>query len=93
MLRFCYLILLNFGPITAEPAALCDGSECVGEGLILAGVCRVLEFWRLEKSTEVIQSGFGTAEAEAGAGVEALPCGCTGVFASPTVVEGYVPHF
>lgn len=41
----------------------------------------------------MIQSGFGTAEAEAGAGVEALPCGCIGVFASPIVVEGYAPHF
>lgn len=41
----------------------------------------------------MIQSGFGTAEAEAGAGVEALPCSRIGVFASPLVVEGYAPHF
>lgn len=37
MLRFCYLILLNLGPITVEPAVLCDGNDCAGEGLILPG--------------------------------------------------------
>lgn len=31
MLRFCYLILLNLGPIIVEPAVLCDGNDCAGE--------------------------------------------------------------